>query len=113
MAYSSWLLQSFQEKFKTMAMHNLGWGFGIGSAGSQIEHINDGEILVTLHVFCLRPQKRQIGQFGCCNSKIKRFISAVKNQSDWSILLLTKLTGGGGGEKLLPKQMSSDSFCPQ
>ena len=43
MAYSSQLLQSFQEKFKTMAMHNLGWGFGIGSAGSQIEHINDGE----------------------------------------------------------------------
>ena len=43
MAYSSWLLQSFQEKFNTMAMHNLGWGFGIGSPGSQIEHINDGE----------------------------------------------------------------------
>ena len=24
-------------------MHNLGWGYGIGSARSQIEHINGGE----------------------------------------------------------------------
>ena len=95
-----------------MVTHNLGWGYGIGSAGSQIEHINDGEgnKFYQLYIyFFLRPQRRQIGQFGCCESKIKRLISAVKNQSDWRILLLMLLTQG----KLFPKQMSSYSFSPQ
>ena len=29
-AYLSWLLQSFQEEFRTMVTYNSGWEYGIG-----------------------------------------------------------------------------------